>query len=151
MKLPRIYVAHPVTTYGTLHEAACLDALAELLPGSDLVDPATIWTTSAQWLDAWPAMVQTLAGLVVFAAVDGSVGAGVLREVADALAFGVPSAVFEERPGRGAVPGLFELAGVELLRPENRSPQRVGVLVPGDPVDWSDLSKPRRGQRASAR
>lgn len=145
MTPPRIYVAHPITSYGTEHGAVCLDALAELLPGSDLVDPAALFTTSAQWLEAWPAMVQTLAGLVVFGAADGTIGSGCLLEVADAMAAGLPVAAFEEGPS------LVELVGVEFLRPSERTARRVGVLVPGEPIDWSYLSKSRRVQRAGAR
>ncbi|MGP0108126.1 MAG: hypothetical protein ACLPR9_04555 [Acidimicrobiales bacterium] len=145
MTLPRIYVAHPITSYGTEHGVACLDSLADLLPGADLVDPAALFTTSAQWLDAWPAIVQTLAGLVVFGAADGTIGSGCLLEVADAMAAELPVAAFEEGPS------LVELVGVEFLRPALRTARCVGVLVPGEPIDWPDLSKPRRGQRASAR
>jgi hypothetical protein len=150
VKLPRIYVAHPITSYGTARGAACLDALAELLPGSELVDPAALFTTSAAWLDAWPAMVQTLAGLVVFGAADGTIGSGCLLEIADAMAAELPVAAFEEG-GTGLAPSLVELVGVEFLRPGERTARRIGVLVPGEPIDWSDLSKGRRVQRASAR
>lgn len=39
---PRIYAAHPMTTYGTDHERAYLDALAALLPSAEIIDPGSI-------------------------------------------------------------------------------------------------------------
>ncbi len=57
---PRVYVAHPMTSYGTDHERVCLAALAGLLPGVELFDPSRRYQTDAAWLRAWPRVLDTL-------------------------------------------------------------------------------------------
>lgn len=48
-------------------------------------DPATLFSSSADWLDGWPDLVPMVAGLILVPDDDGSIGAGCLREVADVL------------------------------------------------------------------
>lgn len=121
---PRIYAAHPQTSYGTPQEAGCLDALARQLPGAEIVDPSRLYSTDAGWLADWPKMLGSLSGLVVFADAGATIGAGCWREIGDALARRLPVAVLEGRL-------LRELAGIELLPVGSRSPRRVGFLVSG--------------------
>ena len=81
--------------YGTPHAAACLDELAGLLPGARLLDPATIFASDSEWQRSWPSLVRALGGFVMFGTEDGTIGAGCIRELADAIALGVPVAGFE--------------------------------------------------------
>lgn len=124
---PRIYAAHPITSYGTDHERAYLDALAALLPGAEIFNPAGRYRTSAGWLRAWPRVARTLSALVVFGNEEGSIGVGCLHEIADAIRLGVPVAVLDERRQ------LCELAGLDMLAAQERSAFRAACIVPGDP------------------
>jgi hypothetical protein len=130
---PRAYLAHPMTAYGTDHEAACLGELARLLTGWDLVDPAVRYASSAGWLRAWPRLVPTLSAVVVFADESGTIASGCLRELADAVTAMIPVVAFKPEVG------LIELIGVQLVDPLERVPQRAGSLVLGGHVDPSRL------------
>jgi len=72
--------------------------------------------------------VGSLAGLVVFADRSGTIGAGCIREIADAVAAGVALAAWE--PGVG----LVDLVGVEFVEPESRGPQRAAFVSYGAPI-----------------
>lgn len=99
--------------------------MAEHFPEAELLDPAAMFTSNAGWLAAWPELVRTLDLLVVWAGEAGFVGAGVLREVADAIVARVPVVALDSR-GK-----LRTFAGIHChgLLP---SPARVGELVHGD-------------------
>jgi hypothetical protein len=127
---PRVYAAHPMTSYGTEHERVCLDTLTALLPGTEIIDPAGRYRTNAGWLRAWPRLLSTLSGLVLFADEDGTVGAGCLREVVDAMAAGVPIAMLDP------CFGLSELAAVDLLPAAESTRMRAAWPVRGDPLTW---------------
>ena len=129
---PRVYAAHPMAAYGTIYERRSLAAIRRLLPGVELVDPAGRYTTDAGWLRAWPRLVRTLSGVVVFAAEDGTVGTGCLREIADAMTWLLPVAVL----GDGH---LCELAGLDLVPDSGRTARRAAFPVPGEPVAWELL------------
>ena len=66
MTRPRVYAAHPIVTYGTARERDCLASLRTVLPGVDLYDRAGRYSTDAGWLRAWPRVLSTISGLVVF-------------------------------------------------------------------------------------
>ena len=119
---PMVYAAHPMAGYGTPHAAACLAALGELLPGVRLVDPAAIYASNAEWQRSWPRLVLRLGGFVIFGAEDGTIGAGCIRELADAIALGVPIAGFD----RGY--GLREVLGFDLIDGASRSARRMGTM-----------------------
>jgi hypothetical protein len=125
--------------HGTPYAAECLDALAGLLPGARLIDPTTIFASDMEWLRSWPRLVRTLGGFVMFGAADGTIGAGCIRELADAIAFGVPTAGFDF--GRG----LREISGFDLIEVGSRSARRTATLRLGrclEPAAWNpeDLS-----------
>jgi len=123
MTAPRIYAAHPMTCYGTTHARSCLDGIARALPACEIVDPeALAWTTNEAWLVGWREILGTLAGLVAFAAGDGTIGAGVLREIGDALNARVPVVAYS----RGG--GLMGLADFELLPEKRRTARRYATL-----------------------
>ena len=110
---PRIYAAHPITSYGTDHERAYLDALAALLPGAEIFNPAGRYRTSAGWLRAWPRVARTLSALVVFGNEEGTIGVGCLHEIADAIRLRPPVVDL----GNGLLPGaLCGAGGCEIHR-----------------------------------
>ena len=119
---PSVYVAHPMTSYGTPHAGACLDALAVLLPGTRLIDPAAVFASDAEWQRSWPGLVRTLGGFVVFGDESGTIGAGCVRELADAVGMGVQVGGFDI--GRG----LRHIRGLNLFDRTLRSPRRMGTM-----------------------
>jgi hypothetical protein len=128
-----VYAAHPITCYGTEHATGHLARLAELLPYAEIVDPETfVWRTHDQWRRSWPSVLDGLAGLVVFAALDGTVGAGCIRELTDAVATYLPIASFHD----GA---LREIDGLEFLPVLCRSPRRTARLLFADPIDPTEF------------
>jgi hypothetical protein len=128
----RIYVAHPQISYGTARERDCLAALRGLLPDVDLYDPAGRYSTDAGWLRAWPRVLPTISGLVVFGTRDGVVGVGCLREIAEARGTGLPVAMLDHRCRARTYAGLT-------LPARAPTPRRAAVLVPGEPVDLREL------------
>lgn len=85
-----IYLAHPVNTYATSwSRRGCTEAVRQLLPDADVLDPETMWTSDEEWLAEWPKIVRSLDLLVVFCDDAQTVGTGVLREIADAIAWDV--------------------------------------------------------------
>lgn len=132
MRLTRVYAAHPVTSYGTEHEARSLAALRALLPDCEIYDPAGRYRREHGWRRAWPGVLASLSGLVVFGAKDGTIGTGCLRELTDALAWGLPVAGLD-----GDV--LKVIGGVQLLPVPWRTARHVGRLVLGDPVEPRDF------------
>lgn len=125
---PTIYAAHPMTSYGTAHERVCLDTLAGLFTHAEIVDPAERYGSDEEWLRDWPGVLGSLAGVVVFAEEHGMVGAGCLREVADAIAAGVPVGYLD------AYFGLCHLAGFDLLPPTVRTRASAAWPIAGEQV-----------------
>jgi hypothetical protein len=127
VELPRIYVAHPLITYGTDWSAACLQCLRKLLPNVDLIDPEDQSWSAESWLFEWPWVLGGLSAVVVFGDGDGSVGTGCIREVTDAVFLGLPVWAFDGRR-------LVELTGFQLLPEWRRTARRAAVLVVGRPL-----------------
>ena len=109
MTRPRVYAAHPMTSYGTAHERASLTMLAELFGSAEIVNPAERYESDAEWLRDWPRLLGSLSGLVLFSDEHGTIGAGCLREIADAIAAGVPVGYLDPYFG------LCELGGLDFL------------------------------------
>jgi hypothetical protein len=119
-----VYVASPVTAYGTPARNWALAAIRkQASPDAVILDPAEMFCTNDEWLAEWPDIVRTLDELVIVPAVDGTIGAGVLREIADALAFGVPVTLWRPRGAR--IPwGSFRVAPIM-----DGSPSRVASVT----------------------
>lgn len=132
MRPPRVYAAHPVTSYRTEHEERCLAALRDLLPHCEIYDPAGRYRREHGWRRAWPRVLASLSGLVVFGAEDGTIGIGCVREVADAVARCLPVLALDGED-------LHELDGVRLLALPWRSARRVGALMLGPAFEPSRL------------
>lgn len=133
---PHLYIAHPLTSYGTAHERACLDAIADAFREWQVIDPATRYASTGEWLAGWPKLLPTLNGLVLFADERGTVGAGCLREIADALVLGVPIGYYTP------CFGVTELAGFDLLPAAMRSAAACAWPVPGEQVDAQAWTSP---------
>jgi len=131
-RLPRVYAAHPIVTYATARERDCLASLRGVLPEADLFDPAGRYSTDAGWLRAWPRVLSTLSGFVVFGTREGVVGVGCLREIAEARGNGLPVAMLDQRCRARTYAGI-------VLPARARTPRRAAVLVPGEPVDLREL------------
>lgn len=129
---PRCYVAHQIVTYGTDHERVCLAALHRLLPDADLYNPAGRYSTDAGWRRAWPRVLASLSGLVVFADIDGTIGTGCMRELIDAITWGLPVAAL-------AGDELHEIDGIEFVAIERHSAGHAGRLVLAGAVDPTDF------------
>ncbi len=132
MGRPLVYVAHPVTAYGSAHARRGFRAVQTLLPDAELIDPAAAFCSTAQWLAEWPRLVLRIDATVAFGAEDRTVGAGVARELFDAEAAGVPTAVLAE--------GMLRTwRGISLLPQNRRTPARIGFLITGRKLAGSVL------------
>jgi hypothetical protein len=103
--------------------------LAELLPDAEIVDPETLrWRTEEQWRKSWPKVLSGLSSFVVFAGLDGTIGAGCIRELTDAVMRYLPIA--------GLYNGvLCAIEGIELLPIPFRSARSTALLRLADPID----------------
>ncbi len=128
-----MYVAHPVTSYGTATTSAALVRLAMLLPGVDVVDPERAgWPSAEQWLVGWADLLDDVDALVVVPDSDGLIGAGCLREVSDVLGRGRLVMLLH----RGE---LVELAGMRLRRSAWTTPEQIGWPVAGRRFEPSEV------------
>jgi hypothetical protein len=98
----------------------------------DLYDPAGRYSNDVGWLRAWPRVLPTLSGLVVFGTRDGVVGIGCLHEIAEARGTGLPVAMLDHRCHARTCAGLA-------LPARAPTPRRAAVLVPGEPIDLREL------------
>ena len=129
-----VYAAHPMTAYGTDHEARALRRIAEAFPGAEVLDPAAMFDDNASWHDTWP---QVLAGIdvcAIFADEAGSIGVGCLKEIADTIAAHVPVVAVGPRGGLRAFGGVAVEGGPIVER------ARIGWLLYGPAVSVSRLA-----------
>ncbi len=83
----------------------------------------------------------------MFGAEDGTIGAGCIRELADAIALGIPVAGFEIRGG------LREISGFDLIETGRRNLRRAATLRLGRCVQgaaWRQRGTTGRGQKSGA-
>ena len=142
MRRPLAYIARPVGTYGSAYERRALAALRRLLPGAELLNPAAMFTSSEDWLDRWPDVLDSLDGLVLFTEEQGAIGAGCVQEVYDAHRRLVPVALFD--PGDRK---LRRLAGLDF--PDLPTPRNAGHPVAGEVLAWELAARPPRIREAS--
>jgi len=122
-----VYVASPVAAYGTPYRARALAAIRrEVGPDAVAIDPAILFASNEDWLRTWPIVVRTLDALVIVPGADRTIGAGVLREVSDALAYGVPVSLWAP-PGRLVPWARFDVRGIP-----NGSASMAAWVVPLD-------------------
>jgi hypothetical protein len=118
-----------MTTYGTPRESTALARIAALVPGADVIDPATRYRDSAHWRRDWPRLLRKLSAVVVFGARDGTVGAGCLHELADAWRVATLVLMLDDAGE------CRQLASLEVCDVSVRTSLRVAQLVPGRPVN----------------
>jgi hypothetical protein len=121
-----VYIAHPISTYGSSWSARCIEAVERAWPDAEVIDPAMWFDSNEAWLNDWPHLVATLSALVVVGDEQGRIGAGCLREIADAILWSVPTYTLAERRG---VLGQAVLCGMTL--PERPSPDVAAILRAG--------------------
>jgi hypothetical protein len=136
---PLVYLAHPIATYGTEWSVRCLDAVARHWPNAEVVDPAVRFASNAEWLADWPVIAPTLRALVVVGDESGTVGAGCLRELVDAIFWGVGVFTLVERRG---VLRLARLSGLDV--PQGANARAAAVLRPGRGISPAARSGGRR-------
>jgi len=146
--VPTVYVAHPVTTYGTARERDALDRISDHVAPAQVIDPATRYGSNADWLTDWPGLVSTLSCLIVFADTDGTIGAGCLRELTDAWHLGIPVALLDDQ-------GDFRHVSIlRIVPPRRRTASRTAVAVGGRRFDLSSAlassgsAKPMKGNQS---
>jgi hypothetical protein len=96
---PRVYLAHPIGTFGTPWAARCAAAVGKAWPQAELIEPATRWSSNEEWLAEWPAIVKALSALVVVGDEHGRIGIGCWSEIGDAILWRVPLFTLAERRG----------------------------------------------------
>lgn len=132
-----VYAAHPVVSYGTAWERRQLEALAAHFPNSEIVSPS--YTDDADWLARWPEVLDRLDLVVVFGDGGGWIGAGVLREVVDAIGANTAVVALDADGTLRMFGGIVDVyGGVNIRR------ARVGHLVYGTELQshWLDGSLP---------
>lgn len=89
-----VYVAGSMSSYGTAKRTKAIAQIADLADSQslDVFLPERRYRTHAAWVRGWSKLCRSnaLAGVVIVPDGGGAIGAGVMREVSDAIAFGVP-------------------------------------------------------------
>lgn len=80
----RVYVASPITTYGTPRYDLKLALIAQHFPRAEILQPRHLFQSTAEWQKRWPRILSTLTDLVFFAEIDRTIGLGVWSELQDA-------------------------------------------------------------------
>lgn len=86
----RVYVASPITTYGTTRYGAMLDRLHELWPEAEMIPARNLFASNADWRRRWSNALPTLDAVVFFDDGEGWIGRGVLEEITTAQRSGIP-------------------------------------------------------------
>ena len=129
----RLYAARPMTCYSTDLDRRQLARVADAFPDAEVLDPASMFDTNEQWLAAWPEVLASLDLLVLWADEAGFIGAGVLKELTDAIAARVPVAALDREAKLRTIGGVH----CHGMLP---SRARVGELVYGDLLDLAAVT-----------
>jgi hypothetical protein len=140
---PLVYAAHPVTTYGTDREQDALARIGYFAAPTQVIDPATRYRSTEDWLADWPELLSTLSGLIVFADADGTIGAGCLRELTDAWRLGIPAALLDDNGD------LRHVSTLRIVPACHRTALRMAVVVGGRRFDLSSVLAPPRSAKPS--
>jgi len=91
----RLYVATPKVMFETpMYFAHVRSSIRRVFPDVELVFGASSFHSNADWLERWPEVLGSIDGLVFASDPDGWIGAGVYKEVEDAVAAGIPVGCF---------------------------------------------------------
>jgi hypothetical protein len=85
-----IYVASPVASYDKPRYDLMIAHAQRAFPDAKVLPARGLYRDRAHWLATWPAHLARLLALVYFADLDGSIGNGVYKEIADAQARSIP-------------------------------------------------------------
>lgn len=80
----RVYLAAPVTEFGTTAHRRALRVVRDRFPDSEVLDSAQLFADSADWRQRWPEIVHTLNRVIFVSGDDGIIGEGVVQEIVDA-------------------------------------------------------------------
>ncbi|MDA8380330.1 MAG: hypothetical protein M0020_05810 [Actinomycetota bacterium] len=129
-----VYAAHPMTAYGTDHEARALRRIAEAFDGWDVLNPAVMFDGDASWHDTWPQVLSGIDACAIFADETGCIGVGCLKEIADAIVAYVPVVALGPRGGVRLLGGVAVEGGPIVDR------VRIGRLLYGPAVPVSRVA-----------
>lgn len=107
-----VYLASPLTTYRTPRYDRMIEAARQRFPGATILPARGLFFGARDWLNRWPAVLETLAGIAFFTDEAGWIGKGVFTELMDARDAGLPIWVLTDD---GAVhsPYAFAISGVD--------------------------------------
>jgi hypothetical protein len=86
-----VYLAAPITEYGTERYEQLAGALRSRLTGYRILEARGLYASTADWLQRWPDILPTLSHLVFLSTPDGWIGKGAWTEIQDALQRGIPA------------------------------------------------------------
>jgi len=86
----RVYIASSLGSYGTPRYMRRLDQLRTRFPTAEIIEPRLLFRDSADWLRRWPVVLRRIDVLVFFTDPQGTVAAGTIREIVDAVFMGIP-------------------------------------------------------------
>lgn len=86
----RVYLASPLSTYGTERYERALESVRAKFPRASILPARDLFASNADWRERWRGIVRTLAAVVFFDDADGCIGAGTEQEITDAYRAGVP-------------------------------------------------------------
>lgn len=121
----RVYLAAPVAVLGSPRHLRALRRLRAVLPRAEVVDPAELFVSSADWRARWPGVLAGLDAVVFLTARDGTIGAGVAQEILDAHLRGLPVAHLT------AAGKLVPAPGLRLRLLEAGDPRRFARVLAG--------------------
>jgi hypothetical protein len=85
-----VYLAAPITEYGTERYQRLAGALRARLAGWRILEARDLYVGTCDWLQRWPDVLPTLSHLVFLSTPNGWIGRGVWTEIQDALKHGIP-------------------------------------------------------------
>jgi hypothetical protein len=85
-----VYVACPLHVYGTPRYDRKLAVVRVHWPNATILEPKHLFSSNADWLAKWPAILDSLTTLVYFTDARGRYGDGVARELTDVRGRGLP-------------------------------------------------------------
>jgi hypothetical protein len=97
--VPPVYLAAPLVCYGTARYLTARSQLSPFVPDGAVIEAATAFANSMEWIARWPGIVRQIGTLVFIADENRHIGAGVFQEILDARFHGVPVLYLD---GRGA-------------------------------------------------
>ena len=80
----RVYIAAPISSFGSPRYERMLGQLREALPEAEMVEARRAFRSNEHWRSHWPEILAGINRLAFLTADDGTIGAGVFQELMDA-------------------------------------------------------------------